>query len=104
MPIRAETELDQPSHPGDFYAVAIASSAGGLRALTMLLSSIPPDFPAAIIIVQHLDPNHRSLMAGLLRKQMRLPIKEAEEGDMVRPASTLIAPPDRHLLVNPDCT
>src|SRR5215471_422366 len=92
-------------HPSAaFDIVAIAASAGGLRALTNVLSALTPDFPAAVTVVQHLDPRHRSLMAELLSRQSRLPVKQAEEGDVLRPGSVYVAPPDRHLLVNADGT
>jgi two-component system chemotaxis response regulator CheB len=70
--------------------------------LTKLLSALTPDFPASITVVQHLDPRHRSLMADILSRHSRLPIKQAEDGDRVRPGAVFIAPPDRHLLVNVD--
>ena len=41
----------------------MAASAGGLKALSGVLAKLPVDFPAAVLIVQHLDPTHRSLMA-----------------------------------------
>jgi two-component system chemotaxis response regulator CheB len=91
-----------PSSRSAFDLVAIASSAGGLRALTAVLSGLPSDFPASIAVVQHLDPRHRSLMADILNRHSRLPIKQAEDGDRVQPGSVFIAPPDRHLLVNAD--
>ena len=92
-------------HPkAAFDVVAIAASAGGLRALTSVLSALTSDFPAAVVVVQHLDPRHRSLMAELLSRQSRLPVKQAEEGDALRPGSVFVAPPDRHLLVNADGT
>ena len=89
---------------GAFEVVALAASAGGLQALSHVLAAIPQDFPAAIVVVQHLDPRHRSLMADILSKRTRLPVKQAEEGDLLVPGSALIAPPNRHLLVNPDGT
>ena len=46
-----------------FDIVTLASSAGGLAALSTVLGDLPPEFPAAIVVVQHLDPRHRSLMA-----------------------------------------
>src|SRR5262245_5373137 len=91
-----------PNPRAAFDIVAIAASAGGLRALTIVLAGLSPDFPTSIAVVQHLDPRHRSLMADLLSRQSRLPIKQAEEGDRVQPGSVYIAPPDRHLLVNED--
>jgi len=93
-----------PNPRAAFDVVAIAASAGGLRALTSVLSALSRDFPAAVTVVQHLDPRHRSLMAELLSRQSRLPVKQAEDGDRLCPGSVFVAPPDRHLLVNPDGT
>jgi len=98
------SEIWWPNPRSAFDLVAIASSAGGLRALTEVLSVLTADFPASITVVQHLDPRHRSLMADILNRQSRLPIKQAEEGDRVQPGAVFIAPPDRHLLVNVDGT
>ena len=89
---------------GAFEIVALAASAGGLQALSHVLAAIPQEFPAAIVVVQHLDPRHRSLMAEILSKRTPLPVKQAQEGDALVPGAAYIAPPDRHLLVNPDGT
>jgi len=85
-----------------FHIVALAASAGGLAALGAVLSGLPDDFPAALVIVQHLDPRHRSLMADILSRRTKLKVKQAAEGDRLSPGIAYIAPPDRHLLVNPD--
>lgn len=87
-----------------FDIVALAASAGGLKALTDVLAALPSDFPAALAVVQHLDPRHRSLMAEILGKRTRLQVREAHEGDVLRPGLAFIAPPNRHLLINPDRT
>jgi two-component system chemotaxis response regulator CheB len=87
-----------------FEIVALAASAGGLKALTDVLAALPAKFPAALVVVQHLDPRHRSLMAEILGKRTMLPVKEAREGDKLEPGCAYIAPPNRHLLVNPDRT
>jgi two-component system chemotaxis response regulator CheB len=84
--------------------VALAASAGGLKALTDVLAALPAEFPAAIVVVQHLDPRHRSLMAEILGKRTSMPVKEACEGDMLEPGRIYVAPPNRHLLVNQDRT
>ena len=89
---------------GAFEIVAFAASAGGLQALSQVLAAIPPEFPAAIVVVQHLDPRHRSLMADILSKRTRLPVRQASEGDVLVPGTAHIAPPNRHLLVNADGT
>jgi two-component system chemotaxis response regulator CheB len=85
-----------------FDVVALAASAGGLAALSQVLASLPADFPAGVVVVQHLDPRHRSLMADILRRRTTLQVKQAEEGDRVCCGMVNIAPPNRHLLVNPD--
>jgi two-component system chemotaxis response regulator CheB len=90
--------------PPGFDIVALAASAGGLKALTDVLAALPEDFPAALVVVQHLDPRHRSLMAEILGKRTALPVTEAREGERVEPGHAYIAPPNRHLLVNPDRT
>jgi len=87
-----------------FEIVAMAASAGGLRALEHLLSSLPDDFLASLVVVQHLDRRHRSLLATILSRRTTLPVQEAAEGDRLLPGRVYIAPPDKHLLVNPDGT
>lgn len=87
-----------------FEIVAFAASAGGLKALTDVLAALPRDFPAALVVVQHLDPRHRSLMAEILGKRTSLTVKEAREGDRLSAGVAFIAPPNRHLLVNGDGT
>ena len=87
-----------------FDVVAIAASAGGLNAISRVLKDLPADFGASVVIVQHLDPRHRSLMAEIMNRQTRLPVKQAEDGERISPGAVYIAPPDRHLLVNGDHT
>jgi two-component system, chemotaxis family, protein-glutamate methylesterase/glutaminase len=105
----APDDLDAPRasrrFPGaEFDVVAMASSAGGIAAIGQVLAHLPADFPAALVVVQHLDPRHRSLMAEILRRRTSLEVVQAAEGDRLRPRTVYIAPPDRHLLVNPDGT
>jgi two-component system chemotaxis response regulator CheB len=87
-----------------FDVVGLAASAGGLHALSEVLSQLPPSFPAAMAIVQHLDPRYRSLMAEILGRRTGLNVKQAAEGDCLQPGTVFIAPPDQHLLINPDGT
>jgi two-component system chemotaxis response regulator CheB len=82
----------------------MASSAGGLSALTVVLQRIGRDFPAPVLIVQHLDPRHRSLMADILDRRSDLPVTQAEEGDKLVAGHVFVAPPNHHLLVNADGT
>jgi two-component system chemotaxis response regulator CheB len=92
------------SSDASFEVVAVAASAGGLNALSQLLAALPKDFPAAVVVVQHLDPRHRSLMADILSRRTALEVRQAEEDDELSPGTVYIAPPNRHLLVNPEGT
>ena len=85
-----------------FDVVAMASSAGGLTALSGVVSALPPGFGAGVVIVQHLDPRHRSLMADILGRRTSLPVKQAEAGDLLEEGRIYTAPPNKHLLVNAD--
>ncbi|MBE9051394.1 chemotaxis protein CheB [Nostocales cyanobacterium LEGE 11386] len=87
-----------------FDIVAIASSAGGLSALREILSTLPGEFTAAIAVVQHLAPQHRSLMSEILARRTALKVKQAKNGDSLTPGTVYIAPPDHHLLVNSNGT
>jgi two-component system, chemotaxis family, protein-glutamate methylesterase/glutaminase len=92
-----------PPYPGAAYdVVVLAASAGGLRALSQVVSALPADFPAVLLGVQHLDPRHRSLMADILSHRTALQVQEAHADDLVTPGVLYMAPPDRHLLVNPN--
>jgi two-component system, chemotaxis family, protein-glutamate methylesterase/glutaminase len=92
-----------PHFPGAaFDIVALASSAGGLGALSRILAMLPAAFPAALVIVQHLGPRHRSMLADILNRRTPLRVKQAEEGDQLYPGAVYIAPPNHHLLVNLD--
>jgi two-component system, chemotaxis family, protein-glutamate methylesterase/glutaminase len=82
-----------------YEIVAIAASAGGLTALSEVLSALPADFAATVLIVQHLDPRHRSLLADILSRRTGLTVKQAAEGEVLQLSTVYIAPPDRHLLV-----
>lgn len=87
-----------------FDIVALAASAHGLEALTHVLSPLPANFRAAIVVVQHLSPHYPSLFAQILNRCTPLLVKQAEEQEQLSPGKVLIAPPDYHLLVNSDGT
>ena len=87
-----------------YEIVAIAASAGGLTALTSILGRLSPAFGAAVVVVQHLDPRHRSLMPQIVGRRSNLPVFEAGDAMEVEPGRVYLAPPDRHVLVNRDST
>ncbi|HET9441723.1 MAG TPA: chemotaxis protein CheB, partial [Acidimicrobiales bacterium] len=94
------TRPDEPV-AGDplFGIVGVAASAGGLNALSVVLGSLPADLPVPVVVVQHLDPRHRSLMADLLDRRTGLVVREAAEDEKLEPGNVWIAPPNRHLLI-----
>ncbi len=79
------------------FVVGIVASAGGLNALKKFFEAMPADSGVAFIVVPHLDPKHKSLMAPLLAKSSRMPIAEATEGVRVEPDKVYVIPPDRYL-------
>lgn len=84
------------------YAVALAASAGGLNALLQIISSLPSDFAAPVLVVQHLDPNHQSWLAEIIGRRSMLPVVQARGGERLSAGAVYVAPPDRHVLVQPD--
>lgn len=83
------------------YAVAAtASSAGGVTALMRLLAALPADLSVPVLVVQHLDRRHETVIADVLQRRSSLKVKLAEDGERVSPGTVYVAPPDRHLLVD----
>jgi chemotaxis response regulator CheB len=79
--------------------VAIGSSAGGPAALAKVLGGLPRDFPAAVVIVQHVDERFAIGMAGWLNQISTLPVRVIEEGDPPVPGTVLIASTRDHLVL-----
>ncbi|HAX78368.1 MAG TPA: chemotaxis protein CheB, partial [Cyanobacteria bacterium UBA11372] len=87
-----------------FNVVALAASMGGLKAISAVLSALPADFPAAILVVQHLSPKFPSQMVEILSQRTALRVKQAATGDFLRPGTVYVAAADQHLLVQPNGT
>lgn len=102
MSLQPSSDLPPSAAGVPRHVVAFAASAGGLAALSEILSGLPADFPAPILIVQHLDPNHRSWIAEILARHTGLHVQQAREGERLAAGTVFIAPPDRHLVVDPD--
>lgn len=83
-----------------FHLVVMAASAGGLKALTKVLGDLPSDFPLPIAVVQHVDPNHESLMAQILDRRTALHVKQAAQDDVLTGGVVYVAPPDLHLMIS----
>jgi len=86
------------THPRKPYLVAIGASAGGPAALAELLGALPVNFPAAIVIVQHVDQQFAPNMARWLDDFAHLPVRVAHEGDRAEPGVALFANTNDHLV------
>jgi two-component system CheB/CheR fusion protein len=80
-----------------FPIVGVGASAGGLEAITQLLSHLPPDTGMAFVLVQHLDPRHESRLTDLLQKVTAMPVQEAAHGQAVQPNHVYTIPPNANL-------
>jgi two-component system CheB/CheR fusion protein len=92
----------------DFPIVAIGASAGGLEAVSELLKHLSPNTGMAFIYVQHLKPDHKSMLAPLLAKITSMIVKEVEDKMLIKPDCLYIIPPDKeisaengHIIVRP---
>jgi two-component system chemotaxis response regulator CheB len=80
--------------------VVIGSSTGGPRALTAVLSNLPYDLPAAVVIVQHMPAGFTHSLADRLNSESALQVKEASEGDCLEIGKVLLAPGGYHMTFN----
>jgi two-component system chemotaxis response regulator CheB len=78
--------------------IAIGASAGGVSVLRRIASALPPNFSAAVLVVQHIGA-HPSSLPSLLRAAGPNPALHGKDGQTVRPGTIYVAPPDRHMLV-----
>ena len=80
--------------------IVIGTSSGGLKALSAVLSRIPPDIQAAIFIVQHLAADRESLLPQLLGDVTKLPVDSPRDNDAYSIGHVYVAAPDHHLLLS----
>ncbi len=80
-----------------FPIVGVGASAGGLEAFRGLLQALPAKTGMAFVLVQHLDPEHESLLTRLLSHATRMPVTEVTEGVTVEPDHVYVIPPNKAL-------
>jgi two-component system CheB/CheR fusion protein len=78
----------------------IGASAGGIRALQELVAGLPKDLHMALIVVQHLEPKHKSMLAEILSKSSALPVVQARDGMKLEPGRIFVIPPNRRMEVH----
>ena len=87
-------------HPqADFPIVGIGASAGGLEALELFLRNVPEKSGVAFVIVQHLDPTHKGIMAELLQRATPMSVAQIKDRMKVKPDCVYVIPPNRDLSI-----
>ncbi len=93
-----------PSSPApkrkNYKLVAIGTSTGGPVALQRVLTQLPASFPAPIVLIQHMPAAFTKAFAERLDKLCRISVKEAEDGDVLRPGLALLAPGGKQMMVD----
>jgi len=90
---------DTPSAAAGFPIVGIGASAGGLEALEQFLRHVPPESGMAFVVVQHLDPDHKDVMAELLQRTTSMPVRQITDRLSVQPNQVYVIPPNRDLSI-----
>ena len=83
-----------------YRLVAIGTSTGGPVALQRVLTQLPANFPAPIVLIQHMPAAFTKAFAERLDKLCRISVKEAEDGDLLRPGLALLAPGGKQMMVD----
>ncbi len=91
----------QGAQPSRHRIIALGASAGGLNSISQVLSRLPRSLPCGVLVVQHLSPDHKSLMPELLLRRTELPVHQAVDGEEILPGVVYTAPPGQHLLAEP---
>jgi two-component system, chemotaxis family, protein-glutamate methylesterase/glutaminase len=79
--------------------VVVGASAGGVETLQQLLGGLPPDLPAAVLVVLHVPSGGSGALPRILARSSALPVDRATHGSQLRPGTVTVAVPDHHLLV-----
>src|SRR5215211_1119499 len=82
--------------------IVVGASAGGIEALRVLAGGLPADFPASLFVVLHTSPESPAMLPNILDRSGSLPALSPKDGDRIRPGTIYVAPPDRHLLIEPN--
>ncbi|VVQ27802.1 Chemotaxis response regulator protein-glutamate methylesterase of group 1 operon [Pseudomonas fluorescens] len=103
-PIPARTHAPASSSPAPkrkaYKLVAIGTSTGGPVALQRVLTQLPANFPAPIVLIQHMPAAFTKAFAERLDKLCRISVKEAEDGDILRPGLALLAPGGKQMMID----
>jgi two-component system CheB/CheR fusion protein len=87
------TPQDTPSADARFPIVGIGASAGGLEAFEALFRAMPAHTGMAFVLLQHLAPDHQSILSQLIQRSTAMPVTEVTDGLVVQPDSVYVVPP-----------
>jgi two-component system chemotaxis response regulator CheB len=85
--------------PNSYRLVAMGASAGGFHSLCAVLEPLPASFPCPIVVVQHLSPFYKSILADLLARKTALAVAKASDRERMQAGRVYVGPPDLHLVV-----
>jgi two-component system CheB/CheR fusion protein len=100
MPKTPEPPKDPDSHAGAGQLVVVGASAGGIEALTQLVSTLPEEFPAPIVLAQHLDPSRPSHLGEILARYSHLPVRMVTDQAPLTPGTIYVIPADRNVEID----
>src|ERR671932_2570640 len=80
--------------------VVIGSSAGGIDALSTLVGTLSPEFPAPIIVAQHLDPSRFSHLDEILARKSNVPVRTVHDREPLQDGVVYVVPADRHVEIS----
>jgi len=95
-----EEDSSLPERKNDLLIAAVGASAGGIEAFTELVSNLPTDTGMAFVLVQHLDPEHHSMLTELLSKKTAMRVKEVTNGMTVEPNHVYVIPPNATMSIS----
>lgn len=102
----AHLHMDDPSRPhfrlkdpDAVRVVGLGASAGGLEPLRQFLAGVPPASGLAYVVIQHMDPTHKTMLAELLQRATAMPVQQAVDGQRIVPNTVYVIPPNAELTV-----
>jgi two-component system chemotaxis response regulator CheB len=101
------SSLDDLRHSSDVTAdaapawpiVALVASAGGVDALSRVLTALPAELPASVVVLLHVSPDRESALPAILGRISASGVEAARDGDQLAPGRVIVAPAGRHLLI-----
>ena len=94
---KQNTPRQEPQKARDLFVVGLGASAGGLEALQQFFRFMPANSGLSFVVIQHLAPDYKSLMADILSKYTQMPVLQAEDGMTAEANCVYLIPPKKHI-------